>query len=106
MADLPREDLLTVLSCEPERRPQAPVIGDLAPHVTGVSRGAATLTVRFRPEARATLEAFVEAERQCCAGIGWEVSEGPEVVLRIEAGPEALDALSTMFAPEDIEKAQ
>ena len=103
MKDLPREDLLEVLSCDIELRPRAPVIGDLEPHVTGITRDDCALTVHFSPGAKETLEAFVEAERQCCAGIGWQVSECPDVALRIEAGPEALDALSLMFST-DIEK--
>jgi hypothetical protein len=106
VADLAREDLLTVLSCEPERRPQAPTIGDLAPHITAVRREEDALIVRFAPSARASLQAFVAAEQECCAGIGWQVSDGPEVALRIEAAPEALEALATMFVSKDIEKAQ
>lgn len=103
MRDLPREDLLDVVACEIGRRPEAPVFADLGPHVVGFSRQAEALTISFAPGARETLKAFVEAERQCCAGIGWTVSDGPEVALRIEAGPAQLDAFATMFKQEDIE---
>ncbi len=104
MKNPPREDLLDVVECEIDRRPQAPVIADLEPYFTGISRQPEALTMSFAPEARETLEAFVAAERQCCAGIGWFVSDGPSVRLRIEAGAEALDALATLFETEDIEK--
>jgi hypothetical protein len=95
--DVPRADLLAVLACEIERRPRAPGIGELAPHVREVAREPGALAVRFAPEARAVVEAFAAAERECCAGIGWQLSEGPEVVLRVEAGAAALDALADMF---------
>jgi len=104
MRKLPREDLLDVVQCDIERRPEAPLIADLEPHIRGVSRQPEVLTISFAPEARETLEAFVEAERQCCAGIGWTVSHGPDVALRIEAGAEALDALAMLFETKDIEE--
>ncbi|HEY5639412.1 MAG TPA: hypothetical protein VIW01_05125 [Dehalococcoidia bacterium] len=103
---MPREDLLDVIECEIDRRPEAPVIADLEPHFIDISREQEALTVGFAPEARETLQAFVEAERQCCAGIGWFVSDGPRVSLRIEAGPQALDALAMLFESKDIEKAR
>ncbi len=107
MRILPREDLLEVVGCEIGKRPvQAPTLDDLGPHLLGVQRQSDSITVRFAPEALATLKAFVEAERQCCAGIGWTVSEGPDVALRIEAAPAQLDALAAMIQPEDIEHAR
>ncbi|MCH7953635.1 MAG: hypothetical protein IIC25_07060, partial [Chloroflexi bacterium] len=65
-----------------------------------------SITLRFSPEVLATLKAFVEAERECCAGIDWTVSEGPDVALRIEAGPAQLDAFAAMLKTEDIEDAR
>lgn len=106
MKSLPAEHLLDVVACEIDRRPKAPAVADLEPHLVGVSRQPEALTVSFAPEARETLEAFVAAERQCCAGIGWFVSDGPEVELRIEAGAEALDALATLFVFKHIENAR
>lgn len=103
MRNPPREDLLVVIGCEAGRRPEAPVIADLEPHVVTSSRQPEALTIDFAPEARETLEAFVEAERQCCAGIGWTVSDGASVSLRIEAGAEALDTLAMLFESEEIE---
>ena len=80
---------------------------DLKPHRLGVERQSDSITVRFLPEALVTLKAFIEAERQCCAGIGWTVSEGPdEVALRIEAGPAHLEAFAAMIRTEDIEDAR
>ena len=77
---------------------------DLKPHRLGVERQSDSITVRFLPEALVTLKAFVEAERQCCAGIGWSVSEGPdEVALPIEAGPAQLEACATIVGAEDKE---
>ncbi len=104
MRNLPREELLDIVQCEIDRRPEAPVIADLEPHVVGFTRQPEVLTIGFMPEAREPLEAFVEAERQCCAGIGWTVSDGPDVALRIEAGADALDALAMLFESNHIEK--
>ncbi len=104
MRDLPREDLLEVVGCEIGKRPaHAPTLDDLGPHLLGVQRQSDAITVRFAPEALAMLRALVEAERQCCAGIGWTVSEGAEAVLRIEAGPAQLEAFAVMIQPEEIE---
>ena len=104
MRDVPREDLLDVVGCEIGKRPvDAPTLDDLGPHLLGVERQAGAITVRFATEALAMLKAFVEAERQCCAGVGWTVSSGPEVELRIEAGPAQLEAFAAMFKQEDIE---
>ena len=108
MRNPPREDLLEVVICELGKRPaQAPTMDDLKPHRLGVERQSDSITVRFLPEALVTLKAFVEAERQCCAGIGWSVSEGPdEVALRIEAGPAQLEAFAALIRTEDIEDAR
>ncbi len=107
MRNPPREDLLEVVGCEIGKRPtQAPTMDDLGPHLLAVQRQSDSITVRFAPEVLATLKAFVEAERECCAGIGWTVSEGPDVALRIEAGPAQLDAFVTMLQTEDIEDAR
>ncbi len=107
MRNPPREDLLAVAGCEIGKRPvQAPTLDDLAPQLLGVQRQSGSITVRFAPEALATLKAFAEAERQCCAGIGWTVSEGPDVALRIEAGPAQLEAFAVMIQAEDIEDAR
>ena len=107
MRNLPPEDLLEVVGCEIGKRPsQAPTLDDLGPHMLGVERQSSSITVRFAPEALAALKAFVEAEQECCTGIGWTVSEGPDVALRIEAKPAQLDAFAVMIQPEDIEHAR
>ena len=76
---------------------------DLGPHVLGVQRESDAITVRFASEALVPLKAFIEAERQCCAGIGWTVIEGPDLALRIEARPAELDAFAAMIQTEHIE---
>jgi len=107
MRNPPREDLLEVVGCELGKRPaQAPTMDDLGPYLLGVRRESDAITVRFASEALVSLKAFVEAERQCCAGIGWTVSEGPDVALRIEASPAELDAFAAMMPTEDIEDAR
>ncbi len=107
MRNLPREDLLEVVGCEIGKRPaNAPTLDDLGQHVLGVQRESGSITLRFAAEALATLKAFVEAERECCGGIGWTVSERPDVALRIEAGPAQLEAFAVMIQAVDIDSAR
>ncbi len=109
MRNPPREDLdrLEIVGCELGKRPaRAPTLDDLGTHLLGVERQSDSITARFAPEALTMLKAFVEAERQCCASIGWTVSEGPDVALRIEAGPAQLDAFASRMQTEDIEDAR
>jgi len=104
MRNPPREDLLEVVGCEIGKRPaDAPTLDDLGQHLLGVQRESDSITVRFAPEALVTLKAFVEAERQCCADIGWAVSDGPDVALRIEAGPAQLEAFAVMIQATNID---
>jgi hypothetical protein len=98
--------VLAVLGCEIDQRPPAPGIDDLAEHIRGVTRGSGHIAVTFGPEALAQVEAFAAAERQCCAGIGWDVSSGDPVVLRISADAASLSAMERMFSDLDIERTQ
>lgn len=105
MRDVPREDLLTIVGCEIEKRPEVPAIADLAPLARRIERTGATLVAEFPGGARELVEAFAAAERQCCAGIGWEVEAGRVVTLRITASGPALEAIEQMLN-EDIEQTQ
>jgi hypothetical protein len=105
--------VLDVLGCEIGARPKgAPSFDDVAGAVRGVRREAGALVVDYDPSAAEKLEAVVEAERLCCADIGWHLervtpAEGgpPEggpagvVRLRIEASPARLDVLGLMIEP-------
>lgn len=107
MRPVPSEDLLDVIGCEIDERPTgAPGIDELAPFVRSVERVAGAVTVAFAPDARESLLAFVEAERQCCAGIGWSVQETPGLALRIEAGEPALDVINALFNQRHIDSSQ
>lgn len=107
MREVPREDLLTVIGCEIERRPDAPTLVDIEPLATSVRRAAGTLVIEFTEGALGLVEAFAAAERQCCSGLGWSVEAGPPVTLRISAPQAALDTMQKMFlAKEHIEAHQ
>jgi len=98
MREVPVADVIEVLGCDITVRPAgAPGIDALAAYVQAVERDDGSVTIRFAPEARETLADFVEAERHCCAGIGWHLGEGLDVTLRIEAGASALDFLNHVF---------
>jgi hypothetical protein len=91
------EELRDTLACEIGLRPAgAPTFGDVADAVRGVCREKGVLVVDFDPAASAAVTALVEAERRCCAGIGWDLSGSPPR-LRITATPNQLDALVVLF---------
>jgi hypothetical protein len=98
MATQRRDEIIEILECENGARPKAaPGIGELLPKVRGVSQVSGALLVEFDPQAGETLAAFVEAERLCCAGIGWEIERSPGLWLRITASDEQLTALESLW---------
>src|SRR5690242_8552493 len=95
MAIIEDRDLLEVLACDIAVRPPAPGPDDLRPFITGVTHDGDGLRVRFDNAGASLVAAFVEAERQCCPEIGWELVAGP--ALRISATPEQLIAIKALF---------
>lgn len=97
MADR-RDEIIELLDCDIGSRPgAAPGVEQLLPHVRDVVRTAGALVVELDLRSAQTLEAFVEAERVCCAGIGWEVEGRPGLRLRITASEAQLDAIESLF---------
>jgi hypothetical protein len=93
-----REDIIEILNCDLGARPKtAPGTDSLLPHVRGVARTAGALLVEFDEQVAQTLEAFVEAERLCCAGIGWEIEQEPSLRLRITANELQLRAIESLW---------
>jgi hypothetical protein len=93
-----RDDIIEVLDCDLDVRPKtAPGIGALAPHVRGVSRTPEAILIDFDPKAEQTLAAFVEAERLCCAGIGWDMEREAGLSLRIRASDGQLAAIESLW---------
>ena len=102
----PDPELLEALSCEIGARPAAaPHFGDVAPALRGVKREVGALLVDYDARVADTLAAVVDAERLCCAELGWFV-ERPDpttevtqavVRLRVEGTQEQLDALAAAF---------
>jgi hypothetical protein len=100
MSDLPSPDTLETLVCELGRRPKgAPTIGDIVTCVTAEHRQADDLVITFDPSAADLVSAVVDAERQCCATIGWELETTTAVHLRLSGTASQLDALAEMFSP-------
>jgi hypothetical protein len=95
------DDLLTMIGCRIDRRPEAPGIDAIQPLVRSARREREALIVDFATDARPLVEAFAAAERVCCQDIGWDVrSAGASVILRITGPPEVIDAMATFFATE------
>ena len=93
-----RDEIIEVLDCDLDVRPKAaPGIDALAPHVRGVTRTAQAILVEFDVQAGETLAAFVEAERLCCAGIGWDIERDAGLRLRINAGEMQLTAIESLW---------
>ena len=107
MKALSREDLLEVVGCEIERRPDAPGIDQIAAVLLRFERDGDALNVTFPAGAREDVEAFAAAERQCCGGIDWAVSSGARVNLRINGSRAAIDVIEALLAGQsNIEKHQ
>lgn len=93
-----RNEIIEILDCDLGVRPKAaPGIGALLPHARGVSRTSTTLLVEFDPLVADTLATFVEAERLCCAGIGWEIERTSGLRLRISATEAQLSAIESLW---------
>jgi hypothetical protein len=93
-----QDEIVEVLDCDLDVRPKAaPGIDALAPHVRRVTRTAKAILVEFDPQAGETLATFVEAERLCCAGIGWEIERDSGLCLRINASEVQLAAIESLW---------
>ena len=78
------------------RRPR-PGSSELLPLVRGTTRDDGSLVVEFDDGAAETLAAFVEAERLCCTGIGWDIERETGLRLRITANDAQLQALEGLW---------
>ena len=93
-----RDEIIEILECEIGARPRAaPGIDQLLPQVCGVSRAPGAVLVEFDPQASDMLGGFVEAERLCCAGIGWDIEREAGLRLRISASDEQLAAIESLW---------
>jgi len=98
MAGDRRNEIIEILDCDLAARPQAaPGIDALLPHVLRASRTPGALLVEFDLQVEPMLAAFVEAERLCCAGIGWEIELDTAVRLRITAADTQIDAIERLW---------
>ena len=78
-----------------------PTIEEIVGSVTSLHREADSLVVGFDPAAAETVQAVVEAERQCCSTISWQLEAEHGTRLRITALPLQLETLEAMFSPAD-----
>lgn len=95
------DDVLATLACEVNvRSEEAPHFQHVEHAVRGTRREEGALLVEYAAEVAPTLERVVEAEKLCCAEIGWslEPPSGDHVCLRITATPEQLDTLEELFS--------
>src|SRR5262249_15005535 len=92
--NIDRDDLLDVLVCDIGARPKwAPSFFDLQPAIRRVQLQAGAMVAEFDPGNAEQVEQLVAAERLCCAGIGWDLTQGATVELRIRAQPAQLDLM-------------
>ena len=107
MKAIPDVDLLEVVGCDIESRPQAPGIGELTGRALAKVRSSESLRIEFPADAAQDVQEFAAAERVCCSGIEWHVTAGEVVVLTIRAHSQALDVLEGAFYSQlNIEKHQ
>ena len=97
-------EALDVLACDYQLRPKgAPSFFDLEGSVRGVRREDGSLLIDFDTAATEQVLALVDAERQCCASIGWELQTAPALRLRISATAPRLDVFEE-FLPRGRER--
>jgi hypothetical protein len=86
------DDVLNVLACQYDKRPKgAPSFFDLQPSIQATRREGHVLRIDFDPAATLAVHQLVEAERLCCADIGWDLQQSPSLTLTIRASPAQLD---------------
>lgn len=91
------EDVIEVLACDIEGRPEAPGPEELAPFVQSASHSPTSITIDLDEAGRQVAEAFVAAEQICCSNIGWQLEDAPRLRLRITAEPQQLAALQSLI---------
>ncbi len=85
-------EALDALACDYQMRPKgAPSFFDLEGSVWSVHRVDGSLLIDFDPAVAKQVTALVDAERRCCATIGWELQTTPALRLRISATAPQLD---------------
>jgi hypothetical protein len=98
MTSQQRDEIIEVLDCDLGARPKtAPGVDALLPHVRAARRTDGAVIVEFDERAAETLDAFVEAERLCCGGIGWDIEREASLRLRITATEEQLTAIESLW---------
>lgn len=90
------DEILELLACDVEARPEAPGVDALAPFVRSAARRTGELSLEIDEAGREVARAFVAAECVCCATIGWELAEGPPLRLRITATEPQVEALTAL----------
>jgi hypothetical protein len=94
----PTPEQLETLACDFDRRPKgAPGFLDVAPSIRSLRRENGALVIGFDQAAAGSVAALVDAERRCCAGIGWELNVEPAPRLRITAAPAQLDLIEQVL---------
>jgi hypothetical protein len=107
MSRFARDELIEVLACQIEERPEAPGPDALAPFITGASLDSSALVLAIDPAGREVAEKFVAAEQVCCSTIGWSLEHDSGIRLRITAAKPQLDILAGLIpAGIEIEKIQ
>ena len=104
-------EVLEVLACDISARlAGAPGFGDVTGSLLSIRREPGALLVDFDATAAPLLERIVEAERRCCAEIGWHLERSGDagyakggradvVRLRIEGSAAQLDAAALLIGP-------
>ena len=99
-------EVVDALACELGKRPTgAPTIEDVVGSVTSLHREGDSLVVAFDPAIAEKVQAVMEAERQCCSTVNWQLEREQGTQLRITALPLQLETLEAMFSPAGSVKA-
>lgn len=96
------EETARILSCDISVRPRNSAgISELLPYVRAIHRDGQSLTVTFDASGGDAVNSFVDAERQCCTGLTWNLNSDDACLdLRINGTEDQLAVIENWFETE------
>lgn len=78
---------IEILACDIAIRPRdAAGYADLLPYVREMKLDGGRLTVAIEASGKQAVESFVNAERQCCTGLTWQIEDARALIHLIVGG--------------------
>ncbi len=97
------DNSLKILACDISIRPgNAAGIADVLPYVRSKKVECNTVVIDFEEAGKSVVESFLEAERLCCTGLTWELSNAnSRLRLRIAGTIEQITVIEQWFKSQE-----